>query len=298
MEIYLIKITKPNGEERFYIGQTKLTSAIRFRQHCYGDQQLIDKKIRQYGTNNTELIVLADNIESAEELDHLEVLYIKLFESFVGWGKGGYNKNLGGLGRRTVEIDKDELQAAVDEGLSMTEMSKRFGNISVKTVAAWMLTYEIENKSSFQQQEVVIHQMIADGKTLGEISAYTNIDSGSLSKAIKAAGLKAARKKPVITTPEMIEQVRMLTAEGKSCPEIERTTGINFMTVNNIQRKLNIKSTATSVKNGATAVTPELISKITELRATGMSHNTIAREIKCSPSTIGFILQGKYDHLK
>lgn len=296
MELYLIKITKPNGDERFYIGQTKLTSAIRFRQHCYGDQQLVDKKIKQYGTDNTELIVLADNIESAEELDHLEILYIKLFESFVGWGKGGYNKNLGGLGRRTVEIVKDELQSCIDQGLSTTEMCKRFGNISHPTLAAWMLTYEIELKSRKEQHENTIRLMVENGNTTGEIAKAIGISSSSVCTALKTFNLKATRKKSTKATADQVEQIIQLTQNGKSLFEIENLTGLNYNMIYKIQNKQGIKSKA---KRGrGNGVTLELITKITELKATGLSLSAISRELNCAVSTISNILNGKYDHLK
>jgi len=297
VEIYLIKIRKGNGEERFYIGQTKLTSEIRFKQHCYGDQ-LVDKKIRQYGIENTELLVMAKGIESAEELDRLEILYIKLFESFVGWNKGGYNVSLGGKGNRTVEIDRDELQSYVDQGLSMTEMSKRFGNISISTLSSWMMTYEIKRKSLFEQNEAIIRQMVAEKKSVYEISKATGIVGDAIRKEFKKLKIKTVIKKPNKLTQEKITQIQQLTEEGKSSREIERLIGINHTTIQEILRKSGIKSKATvGLKNKATAVTKELIVKVLQLKATGISRSAIARELGCSVVTINSIVNGKYDHL-
>lgn len=296
-QIYLIKINKKDGNSGWYVGQTKYTAKQRFQGHIYGDT-LVDNKIREHGIENTELIVLHNDVQTQEELDRLEVFYIDYFKTFVGHNKGGYNKTLGGSGTRTTEIGREELQKAVDEGLSMTEMCKRFGNITNVTLTSWMRAYEIENKSLFQQHEATIRQMISEGKHLGEISAATGIQSSILSTELKAAGLKATRKHTVRTTPKMEEQVRTLTADGKSVYEIERLTGISRSNVQKIREKLGLKSSATSsVNKGATAVTPEIISKVEALRAEGHSHYQIARKIGYDRSTVTRILNGKYSHL-
>lgn len=295
-QIYKITIQKPSGEIFNYIGKSSLTSEIRFKSHQSGDQ-LVDRYMKKY-LDSTVLTTLVTGVQTEEELNDLESYYIQKFESYKPWGKNGLNLTLGGEGVRKYNISKDELQGYINEGLSDSEICVRLGNVSGTVLKNSLKSFGIERKSLFEIHESTIRQMITDGKTQGEISTATGIGSDKLPRLLKEAGLKAAKKPRVTTTPEMIEQVRILTAEGRSCYEIERATRIHFVTVNSIQRKLGIKSTATKVKNGATTVTSELTSKVIELRKTGLSQYAISRELGCARCTVGFILQGKYDHLK
>lgn len=298
MEIYGIEILREGKSSLWYVGKSSRSSAVRFTEHLNGTTQKVDQAIKKYGQDATRLHIFCEDIEDETELNRLEVLYIQLMETYVGDKKGGLNMTRGGEGARKYEISKEELQGYIDAGLSDTEICVRLGNLSNDTLKSWMKSYGIKRKSLFQQHEATIRQMVADGKHLGEISTATGIDSVSLGIATRLADLKVAKKKYVNTTPEMEEQVRTLTAEGKSSYGIEQLLGISRGTVQNIRKKLGIKSTAKNgLTKGAVGATPELIAKVLELRATGLSNYAISRQVGCSEWTARAIVNGKYDHL-
>jgi len=193
LEIYCIIITKPSGDKSYYIGQTKYTSEIRFKSHISG-KQLVDRKIREYGIDFTELRVLVRNIQTQKELDWQEQLHIQLFKSYAGWKKGGYNLTLGGNGVRSVEIDPVELQMAVDAGMSMTQICVKFGGISRSTLYRWMKTYKIKRKNICEVHRKNIEKLIYANFHLLQISNATGISRSTLSKFCRANRLLVSQK--------------------------------------------------------------------------------------------------------
>lgn len=298
-QIYKITITKPSGEKFNYIGKSSHTSEIRFKGHQNGDQ-LVDRYIKKY-LDSTVLTTLVTGIQTEEELNDFECYYIQKFESYKPWGKNGLNLTLGGDGARKYNISKDELQAAVDEGLSRIELCVRFGGISLQGLVRWMKAYEIGLKTVCELNRVKLEALTAEGKTLTEMSQITGINNVQISEFLRENGLKAATKKKALTTDEQVGEIRELTEAGKSVREIERLTGIHRATVHANQKRLGIKSTnkgGGESRIGSITVTPELISKVSELRASGLSYDSIARELNCSSKTVNRILAGNFDHLK
>lgn len=86
-------INKVNGKR--YIGQTKDFNR-RHKQHLHNNEQLIDKKIKEYGKENFYVEILEENLNS-DELDIREIYYINLFDTLVDNGKG-YNVAIRGKG--------------------------------------------------------------------------------------------------------------------------------------------------------------------------------------------------------
>ena len=89
MYIYLITNLTNNKK---YVGQTT-DYTRRVYQHKHGSQQLIDKKIQQYGENNF-LFEIIDTASDQNELNELEKYYICKYNSLV---PDGYNIHAGGL---------------------------------------------------------------------------------------------------------------------------------------------------------------------------------------------------------
>lgn len=86
--IGIYKITnRINGKS--YIGQS-INIEKRFKQHCTGDKQLIDKVISKYGKENFTFEILEEC--SIEKLDEREIKWISFYDSF----KHGYNLTTGG----------------------------------------------------------------------------------------------------------------------------------------------------------------------------------------------------------
>lgn len=305
MEIYCIEIERQQKENLFYIGKSSRNSDIRFREHLNGATQLVDKCIKKYGKDATKLHILCKDVESDEELDRLEILYIQLFESYVGLEKGGLNVTRGGGGARTIEIDKDELQAAANEGLSRTELCIRFGRISSDALAGWMKAYGIKLKtvSASKAPSALLKELVSEGKSVVEISKAIGIADSTLRKFLKENGLYAVKKKNSLTTDQQVEEIRELTEAGKSVREIERLTGIHRATVHANQKRLGIKPHGSkkgggSSRYGSVTVTSELVSKVNELRAAGLSYDAIAREAGCSPKTAHRIITTPQNYIQ
>lgn len=93
MKIYMITNTL-NGKK--YIGQTKSSIKKRFYQHCEKrSKTVISLAIKKYGRDSFDLKILHENIETQEELNQLEVNYIRKYKTIAPEGynveKGGYS---------------------------------------------------------------------------------------------------------------------------------------------------------------------------------------------------------------
>lgn len=89
MYIYLITNLVNNKK---YVGQTTDFNRRMF-QHKTNTEQLIDKKIQEYGVNNFTFQILEEN-DDPEIINQLEKDYIKKFNSLI---PNGYNIHSGGL---------------------------------------------------------------------------------------------------------------------------------------------------------------------------------------------------------
>jgi group I intron endonuclease len=94
-EIYVItnEVTR-----KCYVGQTVRSIALRFREHLIGRQDknnlYIDRSIKKHGITNFSVCAIQEAF-SREELDALEIQYIKEFETLA---PQGYNLTEGGSG--------------------------------------------------------------------------------------------------------------------------------------------------------------------------------------------------------
>lgn len=94
MYIYLITNLINNKK---YIGQTN-DFYRRMRDHCNRTEQLIDKKIHEYGKENFSFQILEETNDQ-NKLNELEKEYIKLYNSIIPNGynicQGGMNNSIG-----------------------------------------------------------------------------------------------------------------------------------------------------------------------------------------------------------
>jgi len=84
---------------KIYIGQTRNSLNSRWSCHIRDSKYAstgIDSAIRKYGKENFKVEVLDDTASSLEELNNLEIYYIKLYNSTNN--KIGYNQTTGGGG--------------------------------------------------------------------------------------------------------------------------------------------------------------------------------------------------------
>lgn len=69
--------------------------------------QAIHYAIKKYGEENFKWTILAENIESQEELDSTEIFYIAFYGSF---GKHGYNMTIGGGGASGYKHTPEQIE--------------------------------------------------------------------------------------------------------------------------------------------------------------------------------------------
>ena len=103
-----------------YVGKAKDFNN-RHKQHLKGNEQLIDKKIKEYGQQNFKVEILIENVQDDDKLNEYEKFFIKRKRSHVSYGTG-YNKTWGGDGGDSFTyMDKNKKEAYL---IKQSEMSK------------------------------------------------------------------------------------------------------------------------------------------------------------------------------
>jgi len=97
MIIYKVE-NKING--KIYIGQTTTSLNDRMKRHYkdmrHGSDVYFHRALRKYDKNDFEWSII-DSANSIDELNELEIMYIKKYNSFIDWdGCNGYNMTEGG----------------------------------------------------------------------------------------------------------------------------------------------------------------------------------------------------------
>ena len=153
MIIYKV-LNKINGKE--YIGQTVGSLKIRKRKHISAALRnpgtiYFHKAIRKYGIDNFKWEILTE-CDTIEELNRLEIHYIKLYNTF----NNGYNLTLGGNG---------------SVGCIQSEVTKR------------KLSLMNKGKDSPRARAVIINDKYFD--TMTEAGNHLNIVNSTVYKRIK-----------------------------------------------------------------------------------------------------------------
>lgn len=93
-EVYVL--TFPNGKQ--YVGRTKKTADVRFRNHVRDSQKSkmpVHRAIRKFGAENVKVAILADGLSWSESAK-VEIAWIAKLGTMM---PGGYNLTAGGEGR-------------------------------------------------------------------------------------------------------------------------------------------------------------------------------------------------------
>lgn len=139
MIIYKISNNKNN---KVYIGQT--TQKLSDRIHNYKEEVKFSNRnrpiilaMRKYGFKNFRFEILHDNITTKEELDELEIYYIKKYKSLIT--ENGYNIELGGnsVGKHSEETKKKISEAQLGE---KNHMFNKTGKLNAKSKPVIELT--------------------------------------------------------------------------------------------------------------------------------------------------------------
>ena len=124
-----------NGKR--YVGKAKDFDK-RYKEHLKYDEQLIDKKIKEYGIENFKIEILIENVQDDDKLNEYEKFFIKRKRSHVSYGTG-YNRTWGGDGGdvRSGMTDKQRKEhgrkiSEAKKGKPHSEETKRKQSESLK----------------------------------------------------------------------------------------------------------------------------------------------------------------------
>lgn len=186
--IYIIRNTINN---KVYVGQTKVSVDIRWKEHLrhakYGDQ-IINRAMRKYGINNFYIETL--EICSLDVIDYREMYYIGLYDS-TNKSKG-YNVSIGGktpkFKRKALSIS-ELVDLYKNQGFTLDEIANKF------EVTRYIITTELKNagieiNERYREKEVfklvskeVLLKSLQEFKTLRKAAKSLNMNYTTFRKA-------------------------------------------------------------------------------------------------------------------
>lgn len=186
--IYIIRNTINN---KVYIGQTKVSVDIRWKEHLrhakYGDQ-VINKAMRKYGIDKFYIETL--EICNLDLLDYREMYYIDLYKSTDK--TKGYNVSIGG---KTPRFERKILSISTlidlykNQGFTLDNIAKQF-NVSRYIITTELRNAGIEIKDRYKQEEFyskidkeTITNALQEHKSLRKAAKSLNIKYSTFRKA-------------------------------------------------------------------------------------------------------------------
>lgn len=199
--------TSPSGKS--YIGQTKFTEIIRWKQHCQAANNINSKEyhlplsyaIRKYGQENFTVKILEENIPT-EKINERERFYIELYKTYDS--KKGYNCNLGFKDQISINLIS-QIITKWQEGLCISEIAN-FYNLNSKTVSKYLKTANISSeeilkrktqassKTSKKQRDILAKDILIlwnNNKSVKEIEEKIQKDRHHIVKILKENGIKS-----------------------------------------------------------------------------------------------------------
>lgn len=263
---------------KWYVGQTSKSIEERHRLHlsstyhetCNDYNCLFHKKIREYGIENFELILL-EQVADKSLLDERERYWIKKKKSFIR--DNGYNLTTGGQQRKNNEDYRDIRQTFSDE-----EIQKVYCLIKDESIK---LT-DIANKYNVSLSLIC---MINSGKK------YHNDNL-----------IYPLRKQNVKISEEIVDEIISLLKENKGNAEIAKIYGINEDIVYRINKGLAHKRNINYPIRQSSSKKQELIDRANTIKSllkeNKLNNRQIANLLGCDPSVVSNINYGKnyYDN--
>lgn len=269
---YYNKIT-----DKWYVGQTTMPLKERHRLHLSGANNekasdyncLFHKKIREYGINSFDLIVL-EEVPNKEDLDEREQYWIKEKNSFVR--NNGYNLTTGGQSRKDNE-DYWDIRCSLSKE-QVLEIIKLL-------------------------QQTDISQVDISKKYDVNVSIINQINAGKKYRLLNDEEYPIRKNKQKMIDEETVQAIIGLLKLGYGNSEIVKMLGNNFSTsaVSAINQgtkhhKADIKYPIRKETN-ANKSRLEKAQIIKHLLEEGKLNNReIADQVKCDPSTVSRINSG------
>lgn len=192
-------INKINNHK--YIGKAKDFNE-RHKQHLRGKELLIDKKIKEYGSENFDIIILAENIDN-EKIDAYEQFFIKRYNTLAK-NKNGYNIAIGGNGGNLL-IGKSEKE--IEE--FKNKCKKRKGNLN--GMYGKHHTYEQRKKWSEERKGNASYCYGKFGKDHASTKELIAINIETFDIYENIYGIREAKEKFNLTDAQMKEISRCCT---------------------------------------------------------------------------------------
>lgn len=258
---------------KWYVGQTSKSIEERHRLHlssayhetCSDYNCLFHKKIREYGIENFELVLL-EQVADKSLLDEREQYWIKEKKSFVR--DNGYNLTTGGQQRKNNEDYQDIRQTFSNEKIQEVYCLIKDENIKLTDIA---------NKYNVSLSLIC---MINSGKK------YHNDNL-----------IYPLRKQNVKISEEIADEIISLLKENKGNAEIAKIYGINEDVVYRINKGLAHKRDIDYPIRKISNKKQELIDRANTikflLKENKLNNRQIADLVGCDPSVVSNINYGK-----
>lgn len=185
---------------KIYIGQTINSIDKRFKQHlsqvnCANICSALYSAFTKYGKENFIIESIVSGEYSREELNELEIFYIKKFDSL---SPNGYNLQSGGNSFMVVESVKKQTseklkgreitwKAKVSEGLKKIWLNKEYREKQILQRHKKRGRYRegIQKPLRINLNVELINKMYANGDTVYKIAKYFNVSFYTIKKRIR-----------------------------------------------------------------------------------------------------------------
>ena len=185
---------------KIYIGQTINSIDKRFKQHlsqvnCANICSALYSAFTKYGKENFIIESIVSGEYSREELNELEIFYIKKFDSL---SPNGYNLQSGGNSFMVVESVKKQTseklkgreitwKAKVSEGLKKKWLNKEYREKQILQRHKKRGRYRegIQKPLRINLNVELINKMYANGDTVYKIAKYFNVSFYTIKKRIR-----------------------------------------------------------------------------------------------------------------
>ena len=135
MKTGIYKITNPKG--RIYIGQSKNIDEriARYKKlQCCKHQLFLYRSFLKYGVDNHSFEIILRGDFTKKELNSFESKFVKEYNSFNGWKKGGLNLTTGGDSYEFDESVKQKMSNTRKRKISEGQLNSKLTDENVKEI--------------------------------------------------------------------------------------------------------------------------------------------------------------------